>query len=235
MTTAEPLAERLVTYLGEERAALETIMAQESSRALHQEFLLAESGTLPDRAARLARIRAVGARAWLRHLAAALQAEWSAAPAGLQAALEMHVARGGDRLEALELEEAAALEREGISGDADADQRRVTLGAYVRLFAEGVGEIAEPDGRSGPEFGREITVIMRREGAHRRAVEKAAFEAWSGNPMEGVLEQARTTAAPPEPDIIRILEAAGVWSYIQLLCIALGEALAPGEDPAPTT
>ncbi len=233
MTTAEPLAQRLVTYLGEDRAALDAIMAHESSRALHQEFLLAEGGTLPDRAARLERIRAVGARAWLRHLAAALQAEWDSAPSGLQSALEIHVARGGDRLEALELEESAALEREGISGDADADQRRVTLGAYVRLFAEGVGEIAEPNGRSGPEFGRQITAIMRNEGAHRRTVEKTAFEAWSGSPMEGVLEQARTTAAPPEPDIIRILEAAGIWSYIQVLCIALGEALTPGDGSAP--
>lgn len=230
MTARESLAERLIAYLGAERAALETIMAQESSRALHQEFLLAESGTLPDRNARLERIRAVGARAWLRHLAAALQAEWPDAPNGLQSKLELFVARGGDRLEALELEEAAALEREGISGDADADQRRVTLGAYARLFAEGVGGIAEPDGRSGPEFGREITVIMRREASRRRALGKAAFEAWSGSPMEGVLERARTTAAPPEPDIIRIFEAAGVWSYVQVLCVALGEALEPGGD-----
>jgi hypothetical protein len=228
MTSMTPLAERLIAYLGAERGALEDLMAQESSRALHQEFLLAESGTLPDRHARLERIRAVGARAWLRHLAAGLDSEWAAAPAGLQERLEVWLSGNGDRLEALELEEAAALEREGISGDADADQRRVTLGAYVRLFAEGVGEIAEPGGRSGPEFGRQITMIMRREAPQRRAVEKAAFEAWSGSPMEGVLEQARMTAAPPEPGVIRILEAAGVWSYVQLLCIALGEALDSG-------
>lgn len=227
MTSVEPLADRLIDYLGAESAALEAIMAQESSRALHEEFLLAEGGTLPDRQARLERIRAVGARAWLRHLAAALQAEWGGAPAGMQAKLELWVARGRDRLEALELEEDAALERAGISGDVDADRRRVTLSAYVRLFAEGVGEIATPDGRTGPEFGREITAIMRREAPERRAVEKAAFEAWSGSPMEGVLEQARTTAAPPEPGVVRILEAAGVWSYIRTLCVALGEALEP--------
>ncbi len=136
-------------------------------------------------------------------------------------------ARNRDRLEALELEEGAALERDGISGDVDADRRRVTLGAYVRLFAEGVGEIAAPDGRLGPEFGREITAIMRREAPHRRAVERATFEAWSGSPLEGVLEQARLTAAPPEPEVVRMLEAAGVWSYIRTLCIALGEALEP--------
>lgn len=232
MTSDDPLAQRLITYLGNERPALETLMAQESSRALHQEFLLAESGTLPDRNARLERIRAVGARAWLRHLAAALQAEWPDAPDGMQAALELHITRGQARLEALELEEAAALEREGISGDADADQRRVTLGAYVQLFAEGVGEIGHPRGLSGPAFGREVTQVIRREGPHRRAVEKAAFEAWSGSPMEGVLETARTTAAPPEPDIIRILEAAGVWSYIQILCTALGEVLELGDGDA---
>jgi hypothetical protein len=227
MTGAEPLEARLADYLGAERAALESIMAQESSRALHQEFLLAESGTLPDRQARLERIRAVGARAWLRHLAAALQAEWSDAPDGMQGKLELRMARGHDRLEALELEEDAALEREGVSGDVDADRRRVTLGAYVRLFAEGVGDIATPNGRTGPEFGRQIAAIMRREDAQRRAIEKAAFEAWSGSPMEGVLETARTTAASPEPDIVRVLEAAGVWSYIRVLCMALAAALEP--------
>jgi hypothetical protein len=232
MTRREPLADRLVEYLAAERVALESIMAQESSRALHQEFLLAEGGTLPDRQARLERIRAVGARAWLRHLAAALQAEWPGAPEGMQGKLELWMGRGHDRLGALELDEDAALEREGISGDADADRRRVTLGAYVRLFAEGVGEIAAPDGRTGPEFGREITAIMRREAPQRRAVEKAAFEAWSGSPMEGVLEQARTTAAPPEPDIVRIFEAAGVWSYIRVVCVALGEALEPAQPVA---
>jgi hypothetical protein len=228
MTPDERLSDRLIAYLGAERPALEALMAQESSRALHQEFLLAESGTLPDRQARLERIRAVGARAWLRHLAAALQSEWEAAPVGMQGRLEVWLAGNGDRLEALELEEAAALEREGISGDADADQRRITLGAYARLFAEGVGGIAEPDGRSGPEFGRQVTGIMRREAPQRRKVERAAFEAWSGSPMEGVLEQSRITAAPPEPDIVRILEAAGVWSYVQVLCVALGEALGSG-------
>jgi hypothetical protein len=150
----------------------------------------------------------------------------------MQGKLELWMGRGHDRLGALELEEDAALEREGISGDADADRRRVTLGAYVRLFAEGVGEIAAPDGRTGPEFGREITAIMRREAPQRRAVEKAAFEAWSGSPMEGVLEQARTTAAPPEPDIVRIFEAAGVWSYIRVVCVALGEALEPAQPVA---
>ena len=50
--------------------------------------------------------------------------------------------------------------------------------------------------------------------------------------MEGVLEHARLTAAPPEPDVVRMLEAAAVWSYIRTLCIALGAALEPAVGPA---
>lgn len=234
MSSATPLSQRLVEYLGAQRPALEGLMAQESSRALHDEFLLAESGTLPDRESRLERLRTVGARAWLRHLAAALQSEWHDAPPGLQGALEARIARSTDRLQALELEEEAELERDGISGNPDADRRRVTLRAYVRLFAEGVGDVAQPGGRHGPEYARDVMAIMRREAPHRRAVERAAFEAWSGSPLEGVLETSRLTAAPPEPQTIRMLEAAGVWSYIRTLCLALGETLEPGASPVPS-
>jgi hypothetical protein len=232
METSTPLADRLVQHMVDDRPALERLMEQESSRALHEEFLLAESGTLPDREARMQRRRAVGARAWLRHLAAALRAEWDGGPPDLQTRLERHVQSAAERLEALELEEEAALEREGYAGDGDADGRRIQLGAYMRLFAEGVGEIAEPGGRSGPEFGRQVTSVLRRENGRRRVIEKQAFEAWSGSPMEGVLEQARTTAAPVEPDLIRMFEAAGVWSYIRILADALGEVLEGAPQPA---
>ena len=177
------------------RPALEQLMAQEGSRALHEEFLLAESGTLPDP----------------------------------QSRLERWVATGAERLEALELEEEAAVERAGLSGDAQADARRVTLGAYMRLFAEGIGEIAAPAGLSGPEMGRRVTEVLRRESTFRKRVEKESFEAWTGSPMEGLLEEARVTAAPPEPNVIRILEAAAVWSWVRVLADALGEVL----DPAP--
>ena len=136
------------------------------------------------------------------------------------------VARNRDRLEALELEERRGARARRDLRDVDTDQRRVTLRAYVQLFAEGVGEIAAPTA-SRPGVRTQITAIMRREAPHRRAVERAAFEAWCGSPLEGVLEQARLTAAPPEPDPVRMLEAAGVWSYIRTLCIALGEALKP--------
>lgn len=231
MTGTPPLAERLVAHMVDNRPALEQLMAQEGSRALHEEFLLAESGTLPDRQSRLTRARVVGARAWLRHLAAALGAEWGFGPPDLQSRLERWVATGAERLEALELEEEAAVERAGLSGDAQADARRVTLGAYMRLFSEGIGEIAAPAGLSGPEMGRRVTEVLRRESAFRKRVEKESFEAWTGSPMEGLLEEARITAAPPEPNVIRILEAAAVWSWIRVLADALGEVL----DPAPAT
>lgn len=200
-------------------------MEQESSRVLHEEFLEAESGTLPDRHSRITKARLAGARAWLRHLAGALQASWDGGPPDLQAQLERYIQGAQERREAMELEEYAALERDGLSGDADADARRVTLAAYMRLFAEGLGTIAGPYGSSGPDFGRRVTQVMRRESARRKSIERQAFEAWSGSPMEGVLEKARVSAAPPEPDTVRMLEAAAVWSYIHITADAVGESL----------
>lgn len=231
MDETAPLGARLIDDMVQHRPRLEKLMGEESSRAIHEEFLLAESGTLPDRQARLDRARIVGARAWLRHLAGALRAAWDGGPPDLQQRLERYVMAGAERLEALELEEEAAVQREGLSGDAQADARRVTLASYARLFAEGVGDIAAPGGESAPEFGRRVTAILRREGARRRSIEKQAFEAWSGSAMEGVMEQARVTAAPPEPDTVRILEAAAVWSYIHVLADAVGEALEAVAQP----
>lgn len=231
MDETASLGARLIDDMVQHRPRLEKFMGEESSRAIHEEFLLAEMGTLPDRQARLDRARIVGARAWLRHLAAALRAAWDGGPPDLQQRLERYVMTGAERLEALELEEEAALQLEGLSGDEQADARRVTLASYARLFAEGVGDIAAPGGESAPEFGRRVTTILRRESARRRGIEKQAFEAWSGSPMEGVMEQARVTAAPPEPDTIRMLEAAAVWSYVHVLADAVGEALEAVAQP----
>ena len=228
-----PLADRLVQSLAENRTRLEQLMTQESSRAIHEEFLLAESGTLPDRETRLLRARSTSARAWLRHLAASVAEEWTGAPAGLREPLEQHVMRGIERFEALSLEEEAALEREGLSGDPQANTRRVTLGAYMRLFAEGVGEHGSPDGESGPEFGKRVTLVMRREAPRRRQVEKEAFDAWSGSSMKGI-EDTKVTAAPPESENIRVVEAAACWSYVRILADSLGEVLdAIPPPPAP--
>jgi len=225
MPGSDALAPRLLDEMVRHRPRLERYMTEEGSRALHEEFLLAESGTLPDRHARLDRARRVGARAWLRHLAAAVRAEWDGGPPDLQQRLERHVMTGAERLEALELEEEAMLEREGLAGDPEADARRVTLAAHMRLFAEGLGAIAAPGGEDGPAFGRRVTTLMRGSARRRRDIERQAFEAWHGSAMEGVLEQARLSAAPPEPEVVRMLEAAAVWSFVHVLSDAVAEAL----------
>lgn len=182
MDDTAPLAARIMDDMVQNRPRLEKLMEQESSHALHEEFMLAEGGTLPDRHTRLTRARATGARAWLRHLAAALRAGWGGGPPDMQTRLEQHVTGNRDRLEALELEEYAALEREGLSGDAEADARRVTLAAYSRLFAEGVGEIAQPGGVGGPEFGKRVTALLRRDAPRRRDIEKQALRHGPGAP-----------------------------------------------------
>jgi hypothetical protein len=221
---AGELAAAMMADMVDNRPRLERYMEQESSRVLHEEFLAAEGGTLPDRHARLTGARLAGARAWLRHLAAALRASWDGGPPDLQAQLERWVQGARERVEAAELEEHAALEREGLSGDADADARRVTLGAYMRVFAEGIGAIAVPQ-EGGPAFAARVGAVLRRDAGRRRQVEREAFQAWSGSSMEGVLEQARVSAAPPEPGVVRVLEAAGVWSWIHVTCDAVGESL----------
>lgn len=222
---AGDLAAAMIKNMVDNRPRLEHLMAQEGSRVLHEEFLEAEMGTLPDRHRRLTNARLAGARAWLRHLAAALRATWDQGPPDLQQQLERQVQGARERLEALELDEHAALEREGLAGDAEADARRVTLGAYMRLFAESLGAVVQPGGDDGPAFGRRFTEALRRQGARRRGIEREAFEAWSGSPMEGVMEGARVSAAPPEPGTVRMLEAAAVWSFIHVTADALGELL----------
>ncbi len=222
---AGELAAALIADMVDNRPRLENLMQQEGSRVLHEEFMLAEQGTLPDRHSRLTGARRAGARAWLRHLAASLASVWDGGPPDFQQQLERQVQGARERLEQLELEEYAALEREGLSGDAEADARRVTLSAHVRVFAEAVGAVAVPQGLDGPAFGRRVTDILRRSGARRRDIERQAFEAWTGSPMEGVMEGTRATAAPPEPEVVRTLEAAAVWSFVHVTADALGELL----------
>ena len=103
--------------------------------ASHEEFLLAEGGTLPDRQSRLTRARITGARAWLQHLAAALQAEWPETPPDFQSLTARWLSDGAERLEALELEEQAVVEREGLAGDPQMDARRVTLPSFKKDIA----------------------------------------------------------------------------------------------------
>ena len=80
---ASGLADRLVDWMAANRSSLDELMAQEGSRAIHEEFILAEGGTLPDRSARIARARTASARAWMRHLAQAVAAELPGTPPDL--------------------------------------------------------------------------------------------------------------------------------------------------------
>ncbi|MCB0873257.1 MAG: hypothetical protein H6531_02670 [Actinobacteria bacterium] len=233
MTEAAGLSARLVDHMVGDRAGLEKLMELEGSRALHEEFLLAESGTLPDRQTRLTRVRITGIRAWLQHLATAIAAEWESSPPDFPSTMQRWINQGSERLEALELEEQAQVEREGLAGDPQVDARRVTLAAYVRLFAEGIGGSVPALGVTGSELGQRVAAGMRRASGFRAEVEKASFEAWSGSEMDGVLEDARQSAAPPEPRIIRMLEAAAVWSYMRAFTDVLEEVLAgPAEAGA---
>ena len=133
MTVPAPgLAGRLVDWMAANRPALDELMAQEGSRAIHEEFILAEGGTLPDRPARIARARTASARAWMRHLAHAVAAELPGTPADMPERLTVWLNGNGERLEALVLEEPAALERRGASGDPQADRRDAELAATAR-------------------------------------------------------------------------------------------------------
>ena len=81
--SGELLGATLVTWMVDNRPGLDEKMKEEGSKALIQEFMAAEGGQgLPTPEERLDRARQASARAWLRHLAAAIQANWTVAPAG---------------------------------------------------------------------------------------------------------------------------------------------------------
>ena len=205
------LAERLVGWMAANRSALDTLMAEEASRARHLEFIRAESGGLPDRAERLGAARDASARAWLRHLGRGLSIEWPAAPRELAGRLEAAAAGDPERLEALVLEERAAAERRGRSGDPAADLRDAELRARCRLFAESVGRALDGD---APGLGRRVGAWLDEHAGERRAEEEAARDAWRAPP--GV-----------EADDARAGEAAAVWAHVRALAFALEHHL-PG-------
>jgi hypothetical protein len=234
MTAPAPgLAGRLVDWMAANRSSLDELMAQEGSRAIHEEFILAEGGTLPDRAARIARARMAGARAWMRHLAGAVAAELPGTPPDLADRLTAWMNANGERLEALMLEEQAVLERRGASGDPAADRRDAELTAVARLFAEGYATITAPtDGEGTPaaEFGRRVAAWSRAAQGRRRDVERQAVAAWGAAPQTPEMTAARASA--PEPDALRVREAAAVWAHVRITAEALEATLAaPPEGP----
>jgi hypothetical protein len=224
---APGLAGRLVDWMAANRASLDELMAQEGSRAIHEEFILAEGGVLPDRPARIARARGASARAWMRHLAQALAAELPGTPADLPERLTAWLNANGERHEALVLEETAVLERRGASGDPEADRRDVELTAAARLFAEGFATLAVPgDGLGEPPagFGRRVAAWSRGAEERRRAVEREALHAWGGAADRP--EMTAAAGAAPEPDALRVREAAAVWAHVRVTAEALEAALA---------
>lgn len=228
---ADPdLGVRLNTWMAEHREQLDRMMAEEGSRAIHEEFMLAESGELPDRETRIERARGASARAWLRHLGRGIAAVWDGAPDGSAGELERAATTSGERVEALRLEEEAILERRGVSGDPDDDHRRAFLVARARAFAEG---IAPTLGEDPPEFGREVGAWMREHTDDIRTLEAETRAAWSDRDLDRNAETERRTAAvEPESDDLRIIEAASVYAHVRTLAIGLGELLEPDGQPS---
>ncbi len=228
MTDATGLAERLTAWMADNRPVLDEMMAQEGSRAIHEEFLLAEGGTLPDRAARVARARSASAKAWLRFLAQAVEAETTAGP-GTADAVGRIVGSGRERLEALVLEEQAAYERRGASGDPEADARDAELSAWCRLFAESLATAADlADPEAPPAFGARLSAWARAQESRRRAVEAGARAAWAGGAPGGGGER---LSAAPDAEELRVQEAAAVWAHVSLLTEALEHVLTTPPTP----
>jgi hypothetical protein len=191
------------------RTALDALMAEEASRARHLEFIRAERGGSPGRAERLGAARTASARAWLRHLGRGLSVEWPAAPRELAGRLETAAAGDPERLEALILEERAAAERRGRSGDPVADLRDAELTARCRLFAESVGRAVDGD---APGMGRRVGAWLADHAGERRDEEAAVREAWA------------EPAGVPAGDG-RAAEAAAVWAHVRALARALEHSL----------
>lgn len=169
----------------------------------------------------------------MRHLAHAVAAELPGTPPDMPERLTVWMNANGERLEALVLEEQAVLERRGASGDPVADQRDVELSATARLFAEGFATLTAPEdgeGEAPAGFGRRIAVFSRAAEARRRQVEREAVEAWGGAAHGPEMTAARESA--PEPDELRVHEAAAVWAHVRITAEALEAALAaPPEGP----
>ena len=219
------LADRLVRWMAENRPGLDALMSQEGSRAVHEEFMLAEGGTLPDRVTRIERARGASARAWMRHLGRGLTAVWPDAEPELGDKLERWTGAHRERLEALVLEERAITERRGASGDPLADDRDAELAAHCRLFAEALATLSESlaaSPESPPDFSRRLAAWARAQEPHRREVEAEAVAAWGAAPHPGS-DQPMTAA--PETDEARVREAAAVWAHVQVLAEALEHTL----------
>ena len=238
MTASESgLADRLVEWMSDNRPELDARMSEEASFAIHEEFMLAEGGTLPDRATRIGRARQASARAWIRHLGRGLVAVWPDAEPDLAARIERWSADHRERREALTLEEQAVTDRRGASGDPPADRRDAEIAAHCRYFAEALATLSGPIAESGetpPEFSRRVAAWARSRERRRREIEAEARAAWGAAPHPGSDQPLSAAEAAPEPDEMRVQEAAAVWAHVRVLAEALEHALPTRRASGPT-
>jgi hypothetical protein len=195
-------------WLLERRSGWRALVEEEKSRSVHEEFLLAEGGVLPDQAERLDRLRTTLARAWMRHIARGLMEVWPGCPDGLGPNIDTWIASGGERLEALTLDEGQRLQRRGLSGDPVADRRAVDLIAHARFFGEGLGTAMDEAGPGAPAMGQAVANEMRQSGAGPAGADPV------GPPPEGM---------PAD----QALEMASVWGAVQQIVTALESSLGP--------
>lgn len=224
------LGATLVSWMVDNRPALDERMKEEGSRALIQEFMAAEGGQgLPTPEERLDRARQASARAWLRHLAAAIQANWTSVPARFADDMDKWMAGGEERLEALKLDEEARAEQRGRAADPNDDHREVELRALGRLFAEGVGSTSRPGGEDGPQFAKRVTEwqsehLLRNRELVDDAVARTTPEGLSGSEVAAPLWERA-------PEAARAREAALLWARVQFLTEAVADALMAAGPP----
>jgi hypothetical protein len=224
------LGETLVTWMVDNRPALDERMKEEGSKALIQEFMAAEGGQgLPSPEQRLDRARQASARAWLRHLSAAIQVNWTAVPASFSADMDKWLVGGEERLEALRLDEEARAEQRGLAADPNDDHREVELRALGRLYAEGIGSTCSPGGDDGPAFARRVTEwqaehLLRNRELVDDAVARTTPEGLSGSEVAAPLWERA-------PEAARAREAALLWARVQFLTEAVADSLMAAGPP----
>jgi hypothetical protein len=231
VNSTSDLGMTFVTWMVEHRPALDERMKEEGSKALIQEFMAAEGGgALPTREERLDRARQASARAWLRHLARAIEVKWDAAPAAFAADMDKWLLGGEERLEALRLDEEARAEQRGRAADPNDDHREVELRALGRLFAEGVGSTCRPGGEDAPAFARRVTEwqserLLRNRELVDHAIARTAPDGLSGSEQAAPLWERA-------PEVARAREAALLWARVQFLTEAIASGLIDAGPPA---
>ncbi|MCX6408878.1 MAG: hypothetical protein NT143_00315 [Actinobacteria bacterium] len=226
----DDLGQVLVTWMLENRPALDERMRMEGSRGLIQEFMAAEGGQLPSPGERLDRARTASARAWLSHLAAAIEAKWPGAPTDLAKRMTEFLIAGDERLEALRLDEEARGEQRGRAGDPADERREVELRSLGRLFSEGIGFMCRPGGDEGPAFTRRVTEWQSEHLLRNRELIDAAIARTTPEGLSGSEEAATLWERTPEG--ARAREAALLWARVQFLTEAVASALTEAGAPA---